>query len=67
MEGAADREFSSKAGLEVVVLPGREFPLQYAMPNFMFHLSAAYCMLRQLGVRVGKGSFDGFHVHGSQP
>jgi uncharacterized protein len=67
IQGAADRGVRSKAGLETLVLPGRVFLLQYAMPNFMFHLSAAYCILRQLGVPVGKGSFDGFHVYGPQP
>jgi hypothetical protein len=64
MEGGAERIIESRAGEATVALPGREFLLHYALPNFYFHLTAAYCILRQQGVPVGKGDFDGFHVYG---
>jgi uncharacterized protein len=63
MEGAAERVISSRAGEEVLSLPGREFLLQYALPNFFFHLTTAYAILRQQGLLIGKGDFDGFHVY----
>jgi uncharacterized protein len=63
LEGAAARIIESRAGDATLALPGREFLLHYALPNFYFHLTAAYCILRQQGVPVGKGDFDGFHVY----
>lgn len=63
MEGAETRTCTSRAGEALVSLPGREFLLQYAMPNFFFHMTTAYAILRQQGVPVGKGNFDGFHVY----
>jgi hypothetical protein len=63
MEGAAERLIESRAGEATLALPGREFLLHDALPNFYFHLTAAYCILRQQGVPVGKGDFDGFHVY----
>ena len=54
---------SDPAGEAIVTLPAREFLLQYALPNFFFHLTSAYAILRQGGVRIGKADFDGFHVY----
>ncbi|QTL35643.1 DUF1993 family protein [Pseudoalteromonas viridis] len=33
----------------------------YAWPNFLFHFSMAYAILRVAGLPLGKGDFDGFH------
>ena len=63
MHGAADRALTSQAGLEEVELPGRSFLMQYALPNFFFHMTTAYAILRHLGVGLGKGDYDGFHVY----
>lgn len=62
-EGAASRVVSDRAGEALVTLPGQAFLLQYALPNFFFHLTAAYAILRQGGVALGKADFDGFHVY----
>lgn len=35
---------------------GQSYVADYAMPNFYFHLSSAYCILRYLGVPVS--AFD---------
>ncbi len=67
MDGAANRAVRSQAGQEEVCMPGRVFLLQYALPNFFFHVTAAYCILRRLGVPVGKGDYDGFHVYEAAP
>ncbi|HEX8613338.1 MAG TPA: DUF1993 family protein [Telluria sp.] len=62
-DGAASRMVSDRAGEALVTLPGQPFLLQYALPNFFFHLTAAYAILRQNGVAIGKADFDGFHVY----
>ncbi len=38
---------------------GDHFITQFALPNFFFHLTAAYCILRHEGVPVQKGDFMG--------
>lgn len=63
MEDGAQRSCSSRAGKALVTLPGDAFLSQYALPNFFFHLSCAYAILRQQGVPLGKADFDGWHVY----
>lgn len=36
---------------------GAEYLKQYALPNFFFHLTTAYSVLRMAGAPVGKGDF----------
>ncbi|NHZ42155.1 DUF1993 family protein [Massilia aquatica] len=62
-DGAASRMISDRAGEAVVTLAGQPFLLQYALPNFFFHLTAAYAILRHHGLAIGKADFDGFHVY----
>jgi uncharacterized protein len=38
---------------------GRDYVLGFAMPNFYFHLTAAYAILRHKGVPLGKMDFLG--------
>jgi hypothetical protein len=40
-------------------LNGREYLVQFALPNFYFHLTAAYAILRHCGVNLGKADFLG--------
>lgn len=61
------RVLESQAGNARVSLKAPEFLLQYALPNFFFHLSAAYAILRSQGVPIGKAQFDGFHDYPSPP
>jgi hypothetical protein len=61
--GAESRWLESRAGNALVALPAPEFLFQYALPNFFFHLTAAYAILRSRGVAVGKQDFDGFHAY----
>ncbi len=42
-----------------VYLTGRDYVAQYALPNFYFHLTTAYSVLRHNGVEVGKGDYLG--------
>ena len=65
---AADaRVLESQAGEALVRLPAPEFLLQYALPNFFFHVLAAYAVLRHEGVPRGKENFDGFHRYPREP
>lgn len=54
---------SSQAGQALVCLPAVDFLCQYALPNFFFHLTTAFGILRQQGLAVGKADFDGFHSY----
>ncbi len=40
-------------------LPGLEYATQIGLPNFYFHLTTAYNLLRSNGVDVGKSDFMG--------
>lgn len=58
---AESRQVASDAGEAMLHLDGATFLHQFALPNFFFHLTAAYAILRQQGVPLGKADFDGFH------
>lgn len=38
---------------------GHDYVLSYALPNFYFHLTTAYAILRSSGVHLGKGDYLG--------
>lgn len=40
-------------------LSGSEYAMQYLIPNFFFHVTTAYAIVRKNGVQVGKGDFTG--------
>ena len=40
-------------------LPGNEFAMQQAIPNFFFHMTTAYSILRNAGMDIGKKDFLG--------
>lgn len=60
---AAGRTIHDPAGETTVALDGSTFLQQYALPNFFFHLSMVYALLRQQGLPLSKGDFDGWHVY----
>ena len=62
-DGAHERIIDDRAGAADLALPGQQFLCEYALPNFFFHLSTAYAILRQAGLPIGKGDFDGFHSY----
>lgn len=59
------REVRSRAGFAELTLPGEEHLMRYALPNFFFHLSTVYALLRSQGVAIGKPDFDGYHAYPS--
>jgi uncharacterized protein len=44
---------------EPLQFDGETFLKHFAMPNFYFHVTTAYALLRQAGVEVGKGDYLG--------
>lgn len=38
-------------------MTGQDYAREYAVPNFLFHMVAAYAILRKNGVPLGKGDF----------
>ncbi|MDN3920729.1 DUF1993 domain-containing protein [Roseateles violae] len=63
-EAGPDRLLRERAGQAELALPAVEFLHHYALPNFFFHLSCAYAILRARGLALGKQDFDGFHRYG---
>jgi hypothetical protein len=59
IDGSESREITRKIGGEPMTFAGLDYLIQYALPNFYFHVTAAYAILRHNGVEVGKGDFLG--------
>ena len=59
MDGAEDREIVLPAGPKKMKMQGANYLLHFALPNFYFHLTTAYDILRSAGVEIGKLSFLG--------
>ena len=57
-DGAAERKIT-QARWEAQYLNGHDYFIQHAIPNFYFHLTTAYAILRHNGVDVGKKDFLG--------
>lgn len=58
-EGAEARTITVKAGPRELTFPAPQYYSGYAMPNFYFHMSTAYNILRLNGVQIGKVDFLG--------
>ncbi|AOF91629.1 DUF1993 domain-containing protein [Sinorhizobium sp. RAC02] len=58
-EGAAERSVVLKTRGQEVHFTGKDYLLTFALPNFYFHLTTAYAILRHNGVPVGKLDFLG--------
>jgi hypothetical protein len=56
-EGAEGRAISLKAGGRELSFLGAPYLETYAKPNFFFHLTMAYAILRHAGVELGKSDF----------
>ena len=58
-EGAASREVKLKIGGNELTFSGQKYLFHGAFPNFFFHATTAYDILRHNGVEVGKRDFIG--------
>ncbi len=56
-EGSENREISIKIPNMELKFSGIDYVNQWAMPNFYFHLTMAYAILRHNGIELGKKDF----------
>ncbi|MGQ0674527.1 MAG: DUF1993 domain-containing protein [Rhodospirillales bacterium] len=57
LDGSESRDVTVPVGGKPTVLKGRDYLVNAALPNFYFHATAAYAILRHCGVQIGKGDF----------
>lgn len=60
IDGSEGREIQipTRSG-EPLVFTGENYLKHYALPNFYFHVTAAYALLRHGGVEIGKADYLG--------
>jgi hypothetical protein len=59
MQGAEAREVELKSPRGVMKFTGASYLTDFVLPNFYFHLSMVYALLRNSGVELGKSDFLG--------
>jgi hypothetical protein len=59
IDGSEDRPVTRPVRGEPKTFTGINYLLQNAVPNFYFHTTTAYAILRSNGVELGKGDFIG--------
>ncbi len=59
IDGSETREISRPLGDKPRRFSGINYLLQFAMPNFYFHATTTYAILRHNGVELGKTDFIG--------
>jgi uncharacterized protein len=59
IDGQESREIVITPGGREFKFTGERYAVHWAMPNFYFHVMAAYCILRENGVEVGKMDYLG--------
>lgn len=59
IDGSEDREVTLKIGPTEMKLKGSQYFFHFFLPNFYFHATTAYDILRHAGVEIGKRDFIG--------
>jgi uncharacterized protein len=59
IDGSEDREITLPIGGQSMAFKGQTYLLHFALPNFYFHLTTAYAILRHNRVVIGKRDFIG--------
>ncbi len=57
MEGSEEKTLNIKVGPNEMTFSGRDYLLGFALPNFFFHCTTAYGILRHNGLEIGKRDF----------
>lgn len=60
IDGQENRDITLTIAGNPVMFKGQPYLLDFAIPNFYFHMSMAYALLRHNGVAVGKRDFVAF-------
>ena len=59
IDGSEDKETTITIGGNPLTLKRSQYLEHFAMPNFYFHCTTTYAILRQAGVEIGKRDFIG--------
>ena len=59
IDGSEDREVVFKTPRGELKFTGQQFLINFSLPNFYFHATTAYNILRGIGVEIGKRDFMG--------
>ena len=59
IDGTEDKAIVTKRGEKETHYKGMQFLLGHAIPNFYFHITTAYSIMRHNGVEIGKRDFLG--------
>ena len=59
IDGQEERDIKIPTRSSVVEMKGQPYLLHWALPNFFFHVTTAYAILRHSGVDVGKMDYLG--------
>ena len=59
IDGTEDRDISLKVGPQEMHFKGQPYLINFALPNFYFHTTMAYSILRASGVDLGKMDYMG--------
>jgi uncharacterized protein len=58
-QGADKRDVTLKISGKDITMPGQDYFTSAFLPNFFFHMTTAYNLLRGIGLPLGKGDFMG--------
>jgi hypothetical protein len=57
IDGSEERDITLTLGTQTRSFKGENYLTGFALPNFFFHMTTAYAILRHNGVELGKGDF----------
>ncbi len=59
LDGSEEREIALTVGGQPMTFKGQQYLVNFVLPNFYFHTTAAYAILRHAGVPLGKRDYLG--------
>jgi len=59
IDGSEERTITLQMRSGPLIFPGMAYLLHFVLPNFFFHTTTAYDILRHCGVEIGKADFLG--------
>jgi uncharacterized protein len=59
LDGSEERDVTITLAGKPITLKGQPYLVHFVLPNFYFHCTAAYALLRHNGVELGKRDFMG--------
>ena len=64
IDGSEGKEITLTTGGQQRTFDGQHYLMHFALPNFFFHVTTAYDILRHKGVQIGKRDFMGASSRG---